>query len=93
MAVCNMQAVSCDTAAVAAAAAGVAVVGGILLATGALFWIDPAVAFAIAIAIVIAWGITQCNCSLSLPQPDAHPVLSPWARPHCVARRTTTEAV
>jgi len=46
-----MQAVSCDTATDAAAAAGVAVAGGIILATGALFWIDPAVVIVIAIVV------------------------------------------
>jgi cobalt-zinc-cadmium efflux system protein len=47
----NMRAVFLDTAADAAAAAGVAVAGGIILATGGLFWIDPAVAFVIAIVM------------------------------------------
>ena len=47
----NMRAVFLDTAADAAAAAGVAVAGGIILATGGLFWIDPAVAFVIAIVV------------------------------------------
>ena len=47
----NMRAVFVDTAADAAAAAGVAVAGGIILATGGLFWIDPTVAFVIAIVV------------------------------------------
>ena len=47
----NMRAVFLDTAADAAAAAGVAVAGGIILATGGLFWIDPAVAFLIVIVV------------------------------------------
>jgi len=47
----NMRAVFLDTAADAAAAAGVAVAGGIILATGGLFWIDPAVAFVIAVVV------------------------------------------
>jgi len=47
----NMRAVFLDTAADAAAAAGVAVAGGIILGTGGLFWIDPAVAFVIAIVV------------------------------------------
>jgi cobalt-zinc-cadmium efflux system protein len=47
----NMRAVFLDTAADAAAAAGVAVAGGIILASGGLFWIDPAVALVIAIVV------------------------------------------
>jgi cobalt-zinc-cadmium efflux system protein len=47
----NMRAVLLDTAADAAAAAGVAAAGGVILATGGLFWIDPAVAFVIALVV------------------------------------------
>jgi cobalt-zinc-cadmium efflux system protein len=43
----NMRAVLLDTAADATAAAGVAVTGGIILATGGLYWLDPAVAIVI----------------------------------------------
>jgi divalent metal cation (Fe/Co/Zn/Cd) transporter len=39
------------TAADAAAAAGVAVAGAVILATGGLFWLDPAVAFVIALVV------------------------------------------
>jgi cobalt-zinc-cadmium efflux system protein len=35
----------------AAAAAGVAVVGAIILATGGWYWLDPAVALAIAVVV------------------------------------------
>ena len=47
----NMRAVLLDTAADAAAAAGVAVAGGLILATGSLFWLDPAVALVIALVV------------------------------------------
>jgi cobalt-zinc-cadmium efflux system protein len=40
-----------DTAADAAAAAGVAVAGAIILATHGLYWLDPAVALAIAVVV------------------------------------------
>lgn len=49
----SVAAVLLDTIADAAAAAGVAVTGAIILATGSLFWLDPAVA--LAIAGVIGW--------------------------------------
>jgi cobalt-zinc-cadmium efflux system protein len=40
-----------DTVADAAAAAGVAATGGIILATGGWYWLDPAVALVIAVII------------------------------------------
>jgi cobalt-zinc-cadmium efflux system protein len=46
-----LTAVLLDTIADAAAAAGVAAAGGIILATGSLYWLDPAVALAIAIIV------------------------------------------
>jgi cobalt-zinc-cadmium efflux system protein len=45
------RAVSLDTAADAADAAGVAATGGVILATGRLFWLDPFVALIIALVI------------------------------------------
>lgn len=47
----NVRAVLLDTAADAAAAAGVAIAGGIILVTGGLYWLDPAVALLIAVAV------------------------------------------
>lgn len=47
----SVAAVLLDTVADAAAAAGVAVAGGIILATGGWYWLDPAVALAIAVLI------------------------------------------
>jgi cobalt-zinc-cadmium efflux system protein len=47
----NMRAVLLDTAADAATAAGVAAAGGLILATGSLFWLDPAVALVIALVV------------------------------------------
>ena len=47
----SVAAVLLDTFADAAAAAGVAVVGAIILATGGWYWLDPAVALAIAVVV------------------------------------------
>jgi cobalt-zinc-cadmium efflux system protein len=47
----SVAAVLLDTIADAAAAAGVAVAGGIILATGGWYWLDPAVALTIAVII------------------------------------------
>ena len=49
----SVAAVLLDTIADAAAAAGVAITGGIILAAGGLYWLDPAVA--LAVAVVIGW--------------------------------------
>jgi cobalt-zinc-cadmium efflux system protein len=47
----SVAAVLLDTIADAAAAAGVAATGGIILATGGWYWLDPAVALVIAVII------------------------------------------
>jgi cobalt-zinc-cadmium efflux system protein len=47
----SVAAVLLDTIADAAAAAGVAAVGAVILATGGWYWLDPAVALAIAVVI------------------------------------------
>ena len=47
----SVAAVLLDTVADAAAAAGVAVTGGIILVTGGWYWLDPAVALVIAVVI------------------------------------------
>ena len=47
----NVKAVLLDTAADAAAAGGVAVTGAVILVTGGWFWLDPAVALALAVVI------------------------------------------
>jgi cobalt-zinc-cadmium efflux system protein len=47
----SVAAVLLDTVADAAAAAGVAVTGAIILATGGWYWLDPAVALVIAVVI------------------------------------------
>jgi cobalt-zinc-cadmium efflux system protein len=47
----NMRAILLDTAADAAAAAGVAATGGVILATDGLFWLDPVVALVIALVV------------------------------------------
>jgi cobalt-zinc-cadmium efflux system protein len=47
----SVAAVLLDTVADAATAAGVAVVGAIILATGSWYWLDPAVALTIAVVV------------------------------------------
>jgi cobalt-zinc-cadmium efflux system protein len=47
----NVKAVLLDTAADAAAAAGVAVSGAIILIVGGWYWLDPAVALAVAVIV------------------------------------------
>ncbi|HUY51158.1 MAG TPA: cation diffusion facilitator family transporter [Streptosporangiaceae bacterium] len=47
----SVAAVLLDTVADAAAAAGVAATGGIILAAGGWYWLDPAVALAIAVVV------------------------------------------
>ena len=47
----SVAAVLLDTLADAAAAAGVAAAGGIILATGGWYWLDPAVALAVAVVV------------------------------------------
>jgi cobalt-zinc-cadmium efflux system protein len=47
----SVAAVLLDTIADAIAAAGVAATGGIILATGGWYWLDPAVALIIAVVI------------------------------------------
>ena len=47
----SVAAVLLDTIADAAAAAGAALAGGIILATGGWYWLDPAVALAIAVVV------------------------------------------
>lgn len=49
----SVRAILLDSAADAAAAAGVAVAGGVIWAAHGIYWLDPAVA--LAIAIVISW--------------------------------------
>ena len=53
----NMRAVLLDTVADAAAAAGVAVAGAVILVTGGWYWLDPAVA--LVIAVVIGYHVVQ----------------------------------
>jgi cobalt-zinc-cadmium efflux system protein len=48
-----MRAVLLDTVADAAIALGVALTGGIIVVTGGLFWLDPAVA--IGVSVVVAY--------------------------------------
>jgi len=47
----SIKAVLLDTVADAAAAAGVAAMGGIILVTGGWYWLDPAVALVIAVVV------------------------------------------
>jgi cobalt-zinc-cadmium efflux system protein len=60
----SVAAVLLDTVADAAAAAGVAATGAIILATGGWYWLDPAVALAIAVvvayhAVALVWKVLR----------------------------------
>jgi cation diffusion facilitator family transporter len=64
----NVKAVLLDTAADAAAAGGVAVTGVVILATRGWYWLDPAVALAIAVvisyhAVVLIWHVLRAVTS------------------------------
>ena len=69
----SVAAVLLDTIADAAAAAAVAVTGGIILATRGWYWLDPAVALAIAI-IVAYHAVKLTRKVLSQPSLAASPV-------------------
>jgi cobalt-zinc-cadmium efflux system protein len=47
----NMRAVLLDTISDAASAAGVAISGAVILATGGLYWLDPTVALIVSVAV------------------------------------------
>lgn len=59
----SSRAVILDSLADAAAAAGVAVAGGIILATHGLFWLDPSVA--LVIAVVVGFHAIRLLCDVS----------------------------
>jgi cobalt-zinc-cadmium efflux system protein len=59
----SVAAVLLDTIADAAAAAGVAATGEIILATGGWYWLDPAVA--LVIAVVSATTPSRCSARFS----------------------------
>ena len=73
----NVKAVLLDTAADAAAAAGVAVSGAIILATGGLYWLDPAIA--LAIAVIVGYHALKLVRKITT-------VLPPWSSPPGTAR-------
>jgi Co/Zn/Cd efflux system component len=77
------RAVLLDTVADAAAAAGVAAMGGIILLTGGWYWLDPAVALAIVVVVGYhALALVLKCCDASDPVPP-HPGRSV---PSCEAR-------
>jgi cobalt-zinc-cadmium efflux system protein len=63
----NVRAVLLDTAADAAAAAGVAVTGGVIYATHGLYWLDPGVALVISALVGYQAGrlLTRVRTSLN----------------------------
>jgi cobalt-zinc-cadmium efflux system protein len=65
----NMRAVVLDTAGDAAAAAGVAATGGVILVTGRFYWLDPAVALAIAVVVGVHAGVLLSHVARALRQP------------------------
>jgi cobalt-zinc-cadmium efflux system protein len=50
----HMRSVLLDALADAAAAAGIAIAGVVILATGSLFWLDPVLALAVSALIAVA---------------------------------------
>lgn len=76
----NVRAVLLDTAADAAAAAGVAIAGGVIFATGGTYWLDPAVA--LGIALIVGWHAARLlwrisTAMRSLPRSADHLSLRP----------------
>lgn len=69
----NMRAVLLDTAADAAAAAGVAVTGGVILATDGFYWLDPAVALVIAVVVGTHALLLLNDVRCTLARPPARP--------------------
>jgi cobalt-zinc-cadmium efflux system protein len=72
----NIKAVLVDTAADAAAAAGVAASGAVILMTGGWYWLDPAVALVIANvigyhAVVLIWQVVCAMTGRPLPTGDS----------------------
>ncbi len=75
----SVAAVLLDTAADAAAAAGVAAAGAIILVTGGWYWLDPAVA--LAIAVVVAYHAAKLIVKvLSRLRPSSEPTATPQHR-------------
>jgi cobalt-zinc-cadmium efflux system protein len=69
----SVAAVLLDTIADAAAAAGVAATGGIILATGGWYWLDPAVALTIAVIVAYhAIALIRKVRNRSCPGPADH---------------------
>ncbi len=68
-----VAAVLLDTIADATAAAGVAITGAIILATGGLYWLDPAVA--LLIAAVISWHAVALIRKVILRHPRRRPAV------------------
>jgi cobalt-zinc-cadmium efflux system protein len=62
----NIKAVLLDTAADAAAAGGVAVTGAVILATHGWYWLDPAVALAIAVVIAYHAVVLVCRAVMAI---------------------------
>ncbi len=75
----NVRAVLLDTAADAAAAAGVAITGGVIYATNRWYWLDPAVALVIAVVIgyhalgLVREVLTALNDARPVPATDESP--------------------
>ena len=71
----NIKAVLLDTAADAAAAAGVAISGAIILGTGGWYWLDPAVA--LAIAVIVSYHAQKLVRKITAALRTAEPARSP----------------
>jgi cation diffusion facilitator family transporter len=73
----SVAAVLLDTTADAAAAAGVAATGAIILATGGWYWLDPAVALAVAVVIAYHAVALLRKVLARLRSPTARSTTSP----------------
>jgi cobalt-zinc-cadmium efflux system protein len=74
----NIKAVLLDTGADAAAAAGVAATGAVILISGGWYWLDPTVALIIAAiigyhAVVLIWRVLRAGRTRPAPTGDAGP--------------------
>jgi cobalt-zinc-cadmium efflux system protein len=75
----NVKAVLLDTAADAAAAAGVAVSGVAILGAGGWYWIDPATA--LVIAVIVGYHALKLICTITLALRSPIPGLAPGSNP------------
>jgi cobalt-zinc-cadmium efflux system protein len=77
----NMRVVLLDTAADAAAAGGVAVTGGVILATNGFYWLDPTVALLIAMVVGYHALVLLRDVMRTIRRPAVHRVRAADEKP------------